>query len=112
MCFTRLVHLKQTLMMSPHEYRIHFVPPGTTFDAVWMTPVDNDGHSIPSAECRNKRVKICLFPALAEHVADALGADAEVAEALVMNKQFFPTRQESERFKPTSTISKAVVIAD
>ncbi|KAF2678257.1 hypothetical protein K458DRAFT_139693 [Lentithecium fluviatile CBS 122367] len=107
--FDRVVRLKKTLMMSPRDYRIHFVVPGTPYDARWMKPEDID---TTDAECRDRRVKICLFPALAEHTADALGPDADIEDALVMNKPFLPSSREREGFNRANMISKAVVLVE
>lgn len=102
--------LKQRLMLSPKDYRIHFCLPGTPFDPTWMTAENDHGLTPTAADTKGKTIRVCLFPALVEQDSKAFGKDAVISDALVKNKNFFPTWQEKQALDPKSVISKAVVL--
>lgn len=102
--------LKQRLMISPKEYRIHFCLPATPFDPTWMMAEDPQGFTVKDAEAKGKKIFICLSPALAEQQPNAFEQSAEIADALIKNKRFFPTWPEKHGFEPKSVVSKAVVL--
>ncbi|KAF1845330.1 uncharacterized protein K460DRAFT_430243 [Cucurbitaria berberidis CBS 394.84] len=102
--------LKQKLMISPKEYRIHFCLPATLFDPTWMIAEDAEGYRCPSAKAKGKEILVCLFPALVEQNSRTFEAGAGISDALVKNKKFFPTWQEKRGLNPKCVISKAVVV--
>lgn len=104
------LQLKQRLMISPKDYRIHFCLPGTQFDPTWMTAEDAKGFDIKGAEVTGKPILSCLFPALVEQNPKAFAKGAEIADALIKNKKFFPTWQEKQGLDPKTVVSKAVVL--
>jgi hypothetical protein len=40
------VKLKKDLMISQHDYRLHYCKSTTPFDFSWMTPVDSEGFTL------------------------------------------------------------------
>jgi hypothetical protein len=102
--------LKQTLLLSPKDYRIHFCLPGTPFDPSWMKPEDVYGIPLKDFETAGKRVTTCLFPALVELEPAPFGENTTVEDLLVSNKRFFPTQQERKAFDPKTVVSKAFVL--
>jgi len=99
-------------MLSPKEYRIFYVPPGTVFDSSWMKAEDAECYAVSDAHSMLKKVKVCLFPALAEQPSSALSPEAGIQDALVRNKCFFPSAEERASFDPVNIISKAVVFLE
>jgi hypothetical protein len=104
------VKLKQTLMISPGEYRIHYCMPGSLFDPAWMQAEDVEGFPLTDTQARTKKVIICLFPALAEHKPSAFGENPALSDVLVMNKTFFPTWSEKQGLDTKKVLSKVVVL--
>ncbi|CAO2655818.1 Nn.00g046210.m01.CDS01 [Neocucurbitaria sp. VM-36] len=102
--------LKQRLMISPKEYRIHFCLPATPFDPTWMTAEDAKGIPVNAAQAKGKTISTCLFPALVEQNPKGYEKRAEIADVLIENKKFFPTWQEKHGLDPKTVISKAVVL--
>ena len=105
------VKLRQTLMISPREYRIRYVFPGTLFDQTWMKAEDGEGFPVADRDAEGVPIVICLFPALVEQGATTFKKDAAVNAALIKNKRFLPDRVEKRR--PTTELkiqSKAVVL--
>jgi hypothetical protein len=105
------VHMKEEMMLSPMNYRIHYAPPGTPFDPAWMQVEDDGGSVVHLHHCEGKKVKLCLQPALVERQVDSLSSDAPIADALIKNKRFIPSPEEKKSFKPvdyhTVMIAKA-----
>jgi hypothetical protein len=109
--------LKIDLMMSPMDYRIHFIRPGTPFDSSWMDVEDEACFGIPVAHCVGKTVKLCKFPALVQQSPRALQTDAPTEDALVKNKLFFPSAEEKRTASGlvndnTRVIAKAIVLLE
>ncbi|KAF1911302.1 hypothetical protein BDU57DRAFT_524348 [Ampelomyces quisqualis] len=104
------VKLKQTLMISPKDYRIHYCIPDSRFESLWMQAEDAEGLSLTDAEAKDKLVSACLFPALAELEPKKFGEKPVLAEVLVSNKVFFPSSVEKQNFDPNKIIAKAVVL--
>lgn len=108
----RIVLLKQALMLSPTAYRIHFCFPGTAYDPTWMQAVNNEGRDCDDGRFWPTNVRLCLFPALAEQAGSTLPHGANIRNALVSHKIFFPSHDERITFNPNGTISKAVVLLE
>lgn len=102
--------LKQTLMISPMDYRIHYCMPGTPFDPTWMQAEDDE--LFPVGDAKGKVVRTCLFPALFEQDPEPFGTDPSVADILVSNKKLFPSHAEKKARDPKGVIAKAVVLVD
>lgn len=54
------VKLKQTLMISPKDYRIHYCIPDSPFDPSWMQAKDIEGFSLRDTDAKDKLVSACL----------------------------------------------------
>ena len=102
------VKLKQTLLMSPNDYRIHYCRPGSRFDPAWMVAEDAEGDAVPDAQ--SKRVATCFFPALVEQKPSPFAEQPALTNILVGNKTFFPTFAEKQSLDPKRVISKAIVL--
>lgn len=113
-CFEQVTRLKHKLIASPMDYRIYFCRPGTEFNREWMEAEDEEGHHLPVAQSRFRKVRLCLFPAIAEQQMMSLSADADLAEALSHNKRFLPGDVGRNNFPDNSNgiISKAVVMVE
>jgi hypothetical protein len=107
-----IVQLKQMLMLNPQAYRIYFCIPGMQYDSSWMQAVGKDGFDRNDGRCIQMKVRMCLFPALAEQPETTLSGDETIHQALVSYKPFFPSRQERSAFNPRHAISKAVVLLE
>jgi len=98
-------------MLSLHEYRVYFARPETSFDPVWMEAEDHGGGKLDPLSCVEKKVSICLFPALVRAPTEKLPEDAEIAAALIQAKRFFPSSEEvSPSMDHDVVIAKAVVL--
>ncbi|KAF9700554.1 hypothetical protein EKO04_001480 [Ascochyta lentis] len=106
----KAIEFKKTLLLSPKDYRIHFVEPGMQFDATWMQAVDARNLPISNEEAEGKVVAICLFPALEQRHPQAFHDGSKVEHALAENKRFFPTFVEKETFTPTEQMCLATVL--
>ncbi|KAJ4312994.1 hypothetical protein N0V94_007163 [Neodidymelliopsis sp. IMI 364377] len=104
------VRLKQRLLLSPKEYRIHFVRPGTVFDAHYMQAYDDSNDVVSDVEAAGRKVALCVFPALVCREPDDVRVGAGVESALCKNKRFFPTFMEKTESAPVGGLSKAVVL--
>lgn len=108
------IELKQALLLSPHDYRIHYARPGTKFDKSWMIAVDNEHWEIKENEVEGKEVSMCLFPALMAQAPPDFEDTAPLEEALVLNKNFFPAFGEKpideDKEKKKRPICKAYVL--
>src|SRR5262245_22144158 len=82
----KLIWLKQVLMLSPITFKVHFCIPGIAFDSSWMRAEDEEGHPLLDVHCRTKRVKVCIFPALAKQPANYLSKDTDIQAVLVSCK--------------------------
>jgi hypothetical protein len=102
------VKLKQTLMISPMDYRVHFCMPGTPFDPTWMHAEDAELFEVKAP--KGKTVVTCLFPALFEQEPQPFGTNLSVNEILVSNKKFFPSYAEKKTRDPKRVVAKAVVL--
>lgn len=60
------VELKQTLMIAPSDYRIHYCRPGSLFDPAWMVAENAEGFPVRAEATQSMRVAVCLSPALTE----------------------------------------------
>ncbi|UPX15434.1 uncharacterized protein EKO05_0005881 [Ascochyta rabiei] len=106
-----VVALKQKLLLSPKEYRIHFVRPGNTFRASRMRACDETNEPVSDEKAAGKRVLLCMFPMLTCEEPQAMKEDAKVVDVLCRNKSFFPTFKESMQIpNPELLPSKAVVL--
>ncbi|KAF2129965.1 hypothetical protein P153DRAFT_418650 [Dothidotthia symphoricarpi CBS 119687] len=108
----KAIELKQSLLISPMDYRIHFCFPGTKFDPSWMQAEDDEGDIIKGPISEGTRVAMCLFPAIAQQAAAPFVKDADVTDALVSRKRFFPTHKEKMELNPANVLSKAVVLLE
>jgi hypothetical protein len=108
--------MKEEMMLSPMNYRIHYAAPGTPFDPAWMKVEDDGGSVVHLHHCEGKKVKLCLQPALVERQVDSLSSDAPIADALIKNKRFIPSPEEKTSFKPvddhTVMVAKASVLLE
>lgn len=102
--------LRQTLEISPLEYKVHFCMPSTGFDPTWMQAEDAEGFPVSDEAARNKKVVTCLFPALVEHEAKTFTANAKVVDLLVSNKRFLPTQKDKFALDTCKVVSKATVL--
>jgi hypothetical protein len=102
------VKLKQTLMISPMDYRVHYCMPGIPFDPAWMHAEDAELFEVKDP--KGKMVLTCLFPALFEQEPQPFGTNPSVKEVLVSNKKFFPSYAEKKARDPKRVIAKAVVL--
>ena len=102
------IKLKQALMISPRDYRIHYCMPGSPYDPAWMEAEDAEG--FPVVDAQSRRVVTCLFPALTEQDPSPFGENPILDEILVVNKKFFPTFAEKQALDPKMVICKAVVL--
>ncbi|KAJ8115704.1 hypothetical protein OPT61_g2703 [Boeremia exigua] len=105
-----VVELKQQLLLSPKQYRIHYVRPGMLFDPSWMQAYAPSNDPISDEAAAGRKVLLCSFPALTCENEKAVKDDAKVDEVLVKNKRFLPTFQEIIDFKPDMQLKKAVVL--
>ena len=101
--------LKQRLMISPREYRVHFCPPGAAFDPTWMEAEDQYGDAVQPERAKSMRVRITLFPALLELDPKEFQEGQSVEAALIKNKNFLPLWQDEQVFDAKTVVSKAVV---
>lgn len=104
------IALKHALMLSPHDYRIHYAHPETGFDARWMAPWDAENLQLSDAEAAGKNVAVCLVPALLALPAMPFADDAGVEEVLVKNEGFFPNAGEVGTLDLKQCVVKAVVL--
>jgi hypothetical protein len=116
------VELKQKLMISNRDYRVHTCRPGTKFDPSWMEAEDVWGCSVKDQQAEGIDVVQCTLPALVQQELEPLARDAPVAAALACNKKFYPSRKEKKAFDPATfdprarapnkVISKAVALVE
>lgn len=106
----KAIESKKAFMLSPMDYRIHYVEPGTKFDPTWMQAVDARNSDIADEEVKGKEVTICLFPALEQLDPTPFNDSSKVEDALAKNKRFFPNSNEKEMFVPTDRMSRATVL--
>ncbi|KAF2853308.1 hypothetical protein T440DRAFT_549042 [Plenodomus tracheiphilus IPT5] len=104
-----LLKLKQRLMISPHDYRVHFCHPGVPFDATWMVAEDYQGEPVHPDEIGSMKVRICLFPALVEQDPKDFEASQTLEDALIKNKNFLPSWQDRKAFDAKRVVGKATV---
>jgi hypothetical protein len=102
--------LKQILMISPKDYRVHFPFPGTDFDPTWMKAEEFDGFALDDQKASEKKVACCLFPALFEKDPQPFKQNVTVEEILTNNKAFFPSFEEKKALDPKRVIGKATVL--
>jgi hypothetical protein len=102
--------IKQDLMISPMDYRLHFCRPGTTFNPDWMRAEDSGNWKVSDADAASKKVVCCLFPALVEQDPEPFEMGIQVEALLARNKKFFPSFQERQNLDPKRVISKACVL--
>jgi hypothetical protein len=107
---TRAVQLKQTLMIAPSDYRIHYCRPGSAFDPAWMAAEVADGFPVRDDDAQSMRVAICLFPALAEQNPVPFPEHIAASDIVVDKKMLFPTIREKQAFDPRKFVAKAVVL--
>ncbi|XPS69480.1 hypothetical protein M3J07_001739 [Ascochyta lentis] len=105
------IKFKQKLLLSPKEYRIHFVRPGYRFQASRMQAYDETNEPVLDAKATGKKVLLCLFPMLTCEGPQPTKEDARIEDVLCKNKKFFPTFKESMQVpSPELQLSKAVVL--
>jgi hypothetical protein len=102
--------LKQTLMISPKDYRVHFPLPGTDFDPTWMKAEEFDTYPLDDKKASGKKVACCLFPALLEKEPEPFKQHITVEEILTGNKRFFPSFEEKRALDLKRVIGKATVL--
>ncbi len=107
-----VIEWKQTLLLSPKEYKIHFACPGATFDARWMIAMDAENFELPIEKVEGKKVACCLFPALVSGDKEEKEGE-KMEDVLVRNKKFFPSygemNQRDEGWEE-GRVSKATVL--
>lgn len=106
---TAAITLKQSLLLSPHSYRLHFAPAGTLFDARWMRAHDPEHFPLADDKAAGRKIALCLFPALV-CLEPRAGADREIEDVLCKNKRFLPTFAERVDVGKEVGVSKAVVM--
>lgn len=102
--------LKQRLMISPHDYRVHFCHPEEPFDPSWMTAENEEGDIVPPAQVMSMTVRICLFPALLELEPEEFQEEQPTDAALIKNKRFIPSWDDRQAFDAKKVVAKAVVL--
>ena len=106
-----VVDLKQRFLLSPKDYRTHYVRPGKPFCAAWMQAYSQSNDPIPDTEAEGKKVLLCVFPALFCQEPAALKEGAKIEDVLCKNKRFHATFEENTKDSlPASAVSKAVVL--
>lgn len=105
-----VVQLKQTLLISPSEFRIRYCMPGSRFAATWMQAEAADGSPMPETQAEGRSIAACLFPALTAHDAPLLHNKLDLADILIKNKTFFPSDADERALTTSKVISKAVVL--
>lgn len=107
------IRLKQEMMLSPKEYRIHYAVRNVHFDKSWMMTEFGDQHmEETNADGSGARVKACLFPALAVQPMDELPQDAKIERVFTAYKRFFPEGEVERSFSPVNVIRKALVVLE
>lgn len=106
------VKLKQALLLSPKDYRIHFCTPGMTYNPMWMQAEDGEAFKIDDHKAAGKKVVLCVFPALVEQEPAPFTAETRVPDLLAGNKKFFPTFQERINLNPKSVRARAIVLVE
>lgn len=104
------IDLKTKLLLSPKDYRIHYVRPGAKFNASSMRAFNADNDAISDEKAAGNKVAFCKFPALMCQDAETIKEDSKIEHVLVKNKRFLPKFQESTTPAPNAQISKAVVL--
>lgn len=104
------IQLKQSLMISPKDYGIHFCKPSTLFDASWMQAEDFDSCRVSDEHAEGKKILTCLFPALVQMDPDPFTEDTTCEEILTRNKKFAQTMQFKGNFDPRTVLCKAAVL--
>ncbi|KAF2025870.1 hypothetical protein EK21DRAFT_92905 [Setomelanomma holmii] len=104
------VELKQTLMISRNDFRVHHSRPGTTFDPAWMQAQDGEGFPVTDGKAEGRRMVTCLFPALVEQKPAPFGDLPSLDDVLVMNKKFFPNQAEKRNLNLKTVVAKATVL--
>lgn len=107
---SELIDFKMRLLLSPKDYRIHYVKYRTAFNASMMRAFDQANNPVSDAEAAGKKVKLCVFPALVCQDPVAITDGTKIEDVLVKNKRFLPTFQESRPLPPNVQLSKAVVL--
>ncbi|KAI8935380.1 hypothetical protein NX059_007963 [Plenodomus lindquistii] len=102
--------LKQLLMISPYDYRVHFCRPGTPFDPSWMIAEDFEGEIVRPEKLGSMMVRMCLSPALVQQDPREFKEGQPMEDALIMNKNFFPSWQDRKTFDAKKVIGKATVL--
>jgi hypothetical protein len=102
------VKLKQALMVSSKEYTIQFCSSGVDFDHSWMRAEDENGRHLSESECIFAKVKLCLFPAIAQYSTPVLAQGCDISAVLASRKPFFKKREPNT----VEIISKAVVLVE
>jgi hypothetical protein len=103
--------LKLSLMVSPKDYRIHYCQPGTLYDPTWIKARNDKNQQIADHKAADKKITLCLFPALLAQDAQPFADDARIEDVLAKNKKFFSTSDEPKSFDPKLCVAKAIVLA-
>lgn len=95
------------------DYQIFFALPGDEYNAEWMDAEDEDGCALEPKLCKDKRVKLCLFPAISQHQSTLAELDEnDVTAAFACNKRFTFLRKVGEEIDPEAVVAKAVVLME
>lgn len=105
-----VIELKQLLLISPKEYRVQFVRPGTYFNPRGMQAYSSANDSVSDMEAKGSKVRLCLFPALVCENIKTYEDGTDAVDVLTMNKKFFVTCEEAIDFESAVKISKAAVL--
>lgn len=102
------IELKQQLIVSSKEYTIFFCSLDEDFDRTFMRAEDEYGRRLSDSECIFAKVKLCLFPAIAQCSTSILTRSMGLSAALASRKPFFTNK----RRDTIEIISKAVVLVE
>ncbi len=104
------ISLKQSLMLSPMDCRIHYCHPGVIFDPSWMQANNSENLEVGGDLVAGKPVTLCLFPALFAQEARPFDSQSRMEDAFVKNKRFFYTTKEPIDCNSGRCITKAIVL--
>jgi hypothetical protein len=107
---TESLKLKLSLMLSPKDYRIRYCQPGTRYDPTWMKSRNDKNQQVADHKAADKKITLCLFPALLAQDTQPFADDARIEDVLVKNRKFFPASDEPKSFNPKQCVAKAVVL--
>jgi hypothetical protein len=109
----KAIHLKLKLMISSADYQIFYCQPGDQYVSAWMAAEDDDGQPLVADTCKDKKIRLCLFPAIAQHQSTLSELDPDdITTAFACNKRFSFQSNVGEVVDSKAIISKAVVLME